>query len=74
MFRIMSLTREFIIQPPPMDSIGVIDGMHDPPHLPAKDQSRFRNKKGVLKSEGFIAPYPEVRYHLHEFRGANRLP
>ncbi|KAG6779406.1 hypothetical protein POTOM_015786 [Populus tomentosa] len=31
-----------------LDSIGVIDGMHVPPHLPAKDQSRFRNKKGVL--------------------------
>ncbi|CAI0401888.1 unnamed protein product [Linum tenue] len=24
--------------------------------------------------EGFIAPYPGVRYHLHEFRGANKLP
>lgn len=24
--------------------------------------------------EGFIAPYEGVRYHLHEFRGANQLP
>lgn len=24
--------------------------------------------------EGFIAPYLGVRYHLHEFRGANLLP
>ncbi|KAG6777715.1 hypothetical protein POTOM_017544 [Populus tomentosa] len=106
------------------NSIGVIDGMHVPAHLAAKDQSRFRNKKGVLSQnilafctfdlqflfiypggegsvadsrlsravlddpdqnfrsipegysnlEGFIAPYPEVRYRLHEFRGANRLP
>ncbi|XP_010999732.1 PREDICTED: uncharacterized protein LOC105107491 [Populus euphratica] len=114
------------------DCIGVIDAMHVPAHLSAKDQSRFRNKKGVLSQnvlaactfdlqfifiypgwegsaadsrvlravlddpdqnfpiipegkyyivdtgysnlEGFIAPYPGVRYHLHEFRGANQLP
>lgn len=30
------------------DCIGVIDGMHIPAHVPAKDQSRFRNRKGVL--------------------------
>lgn len=24
--------------------------------------------------EGFIAPYPGVRYHLHEYRGASQLP
>ncbi|CAN1243447.1 hypothetical protein LINPERPRIM_LOCUS5689 [Linum perenne] len=24
--------------------------------------------------EGFIAPYPGVRSHLHQFRGANQLP
>lgn len=24
--------------------------------------------------EGFIAPYLGVRYHLHEYRGANKLP
>ncbi|KAL3528184.1 hypothetical protein ACH5RR_012840 [Cinchona calisaya] len=30
------------------DCIGVIDAMHIPAHVPAKDQSRFRNKKGVL--------------------------
>ena len=36
------------------DSIGVIDGMHVPAHQPAKDQSRFRNKKGVL-SQNILA-------------------
>ncbi|WCJ30585.1 hypothetical protein M5689_012134 [Euphorbia peplus] len=144
---IKSLSRE-LLQPPPTttppeilsnrfypyfkDCIGVIDGMHIPAHVPAKDQSRFRNKKGVLSQnvlaactfdlqfifiypgwegsaadsrvlravlddpdqnfpqipegkyylvdtgysnmEGFIAPYLGVRYHLHEFRGANQLP
>ncbi|WJX71683.1 hypothetical protein P8452_55653 [Trifolium repens] len=30
------------------DCIGVIDGMHIPAHVPAKDQSRFRNKKGSV--------------------------
>ncbi|KAJ8555789.1 hypothetical protein K7X08_013285 [Anisodus acutangulus] len=30
------------------DCIGVIDGMRIPAHVPAKDQSRFRNKKGIL--------------------------
>jgi len=30
--------------------------------------------KVLSNLQGFIAPYPEVRYHLHEFRGANRLP
>ncbi|XP_010999729.1 PREDICTED: uncharacterized protein LOC105107488 [Populus euphratica] len=143
---IKSLSREFL-QPPLLqkfcpfsqqfypyfkDCIGVIDAMHVPAHLSAKDQSRFRNKKGVLSQnvlaactfdlqfifiypgwegsaadsrvlravlddpdqnfpiipegkyyivdtgysnlEGFIAPYPGVRYHLHEFRGANQLP
>ena len=24
--------------------------------------------------EGFIAPYPGVRYKIHEYRGANQLP
>ncbi|KAL0354215.1 UNVERIFIED_CONTAM: hypothetical protein Sangu_1002800 [Sesamum angustifolium] len=95
------------------DCIGVIDGMHIPAHVPAKDQSRFRNRKGVLSQNvlvactfdlqfifvypgwegsvadsrkyylvdlgydnmnGFIAPYEGVRYHLHEYRGANLLP
>ncbi|XP_024454896.1 uncharacterized protein LOC18110342 isoform X1 [Populus trichocarpa] len=37
-----------------LDSIGVIDGMHVPAHQPAKDQSRFRNKKGVL-SQNILA-------------------
>ncbi|MCL7045655.1 hypothetical protein MKW94_030959, partial [Papaver nudicaule] len=30
------------------DCIGVIDGMHIPAHVIAKDQPRFRNRKGVL--------------------------
>ncbi|KAK8558367.1 hypothetical protein V6N13_038840 [Hibiscus sabdariffa] len=86
------------------DCVGVIDGMHIPAHVPAKDQSRFRNSKGwegsaadsrVLRAvlddpdqnfppisegkyylvdtcysnmEGFLAPYPGIRYHLHEYR------
>ncbi|KAG6386419.1 hypothetical protein SASPL_155319 [Salvia splendens] len=114
------------------DCIGVIDGMHIPAHVPAKDQSRFRNRRGVLSQnvliactfdlqfifvypgwegsaadsrvlravlsdpdqnfpkvpegkyylvdmgydnmDGFMAPYEGVRYHLHEYRGANLLP
>ncbi|KAI8031058.1 putative nuclease HARBI1 [Camellia lanceoleosa] len=145
---IKSLSREFLQPPPVstppeilgsdrfnpyfQDCIGVIDGMHLPAHVPAKDQSRFRNKKGVLSQnvlaactfdlqfifiypgwegsvadsrvlravlhnpdqnfpqipegkyylvdsgylnmEGFIAPFQGVRYHLHEYRGANLLP
>ncbi|XVE83458.1 hypothetical protein DITRI_Ditri16bG0089600 [Diplodiscus trichospermus] len=145
---IKSLSREFLQPPnictPPeilnsnrfspyfKDCIGVIDGMHIPAHVPAKDQSRFRNRKGVLSQnvlaactfdlqfifvypgwegsaadsrvlravlddpdqnfphisegkyylvdtgysnmEGFLAPYPGVRHHLHEYRGANQLP
>ncbi|XVF16905.1 hypothetical protein REPUB_Repub10bG0071300 [Reevesia pubescens] len=145
---IKSLSREFLQPPnistPPeilnsnrfypyfKDCVGVIDGMHIPAHVPAKDQSRFRNRKGVLSQnvlaactfdlqfifvypgwegsaadsrvlravlgdpdqnfprnpegkyylvdtcysnlEGFLAPYPGVRYHLHEYRGANQLP
>ncbi|KAK6144993.1 hypothetical protein DH2020_021813 [Rehmannia glutinosa] len=109
-----------------------LDSMHIPAHVPAKDQSRFRNRKGVLSQnvlvactfdlrfifvypgwegsaadsrvlravlsdpdqkfpqlhqgkyyivdqgydnmDGFIAPYEGVRYHLHEYRGANLLP
>ncbi|XP_071915638.1 uncharacterized protein [Coffea arabica] len=61
---IKSLSREFLEPPPLTtppeilrsnrfypyfkDCIGVIDAMHIPAHVPAKDQSRFRNKKGVL--------------------------
>ncbi|KAH6813320.1 hypothetical protein C2S51_022338 [Perilla frutescens var. frutescens] len=114
------------------DCIGVIDGMHIPAHVPAKDQSRFRNRRGVLSQnvlvactfdlqfifvypgwegsvadsrvlravlsdpdqnfpqvpegkyylvdlgydnmDGFMAPYEGVRYHLHEYKGANLLP
>ena len=37
------------------DCIGVIDGMHLPAHVPAKDQSRFRNKKGVLSQNVLAA-------------------
>ncbi|KAK3018390.1 hypothetical protein RJ639_003845, partial [Escallonia herrerae] len=29
---------------------------------------------GYSNTEGFIAPYPGVRCHLHEYRGANLLP
>lgn len=145
---IKSLSREFLQSPPLttppeilcshrfypyfQDCIGVIDGMHIPAHVPAKEQSQFRNKKGLLSqnvlaactfdlqfifiypgwegsvadsrvlravlddpdqnfphipegkyylvdmdytnTEGFIAPYVGLRYHLHEYRGANKLP
>ncbi|XP_052301056.1 uncharacterized protein LOC102614193 isoform X3 [Citrus sinensis] len=116
---IKSLSREFLQPPPQTtppeilcshrfypyfkDCIGVIDGMHIPAHVPAKEQSQFRNKKDsrVLRAvlddpdqnfphipegnyylvdmdytntEGFIAPYVGIRYHLHEYRGANKLP
>ncbi|KAL1319140.1 protein ALP1-like isoform X1 [Arachis hypogaea] len=37
------------------DCIGVIDGMSIPAHVPAKDQSRFRNKKGVLSQNVLAA-------------------
>lgn len=143
-----SLSREFLQLPPvstPLqilesnrfypyfeDCIGVIDGMRIPAHVPAKDQSRFRNRKGILtqnvlaactldlqfifvypgwegsatdsrvlravlddpdqnfppipegkyylvdtgyvNTDGFIAPFPGIRYHLPEYRGANLLP
>ncbi|XP_009761014.1 uncharacterized protein LOC107801074 [Nicotiana tabacum] len=145
---IKSLSREFLQLPPvstPLqilesnrfypyfeDCIGVIDSMRIPAHVPAKDQSRFRNKKGILTQnvlaactfdlqfifvypgwegsasdsrvlravlddpdqnfppipegkyylvdtgyvnmDGFIAPFPGIRCHLHEYRGANLLP
>ncbi|VVA37615.1 PREDICTED: putative nuclease HARBI1 [Prunus dulcis] len=116
---VKSLSREFLQTPTPttppkilgnirfypyfQDCVGVIGGMHIPAHVPAKDQSRFRNKKGsrVLKAvlddphqnfpcipegkyylvdsgyanmKGFIAPFQGVRYHVHEYRGANQLP
>ncbi|XP_060212374.1 uncharacterized protein LOC132639994 [Lycium barbarum] len=145
---VKSLSREFLQLPPvstPLqilesnrfypyfeDCIGVIDGMRIPAHVPAKDQSRFRNKKGILTQnvlaactfdlqfifvypgwegsatdsrvlravlddpdqnfppipegkyylvdtgyvnmDGFIAPFPGIRYHLPEYRGANLLP
>ncbi|XP_009594417.1 uncharacterized protein [Nicotiana tomentosiformis] len=145
---VKSLSREFLQLPPvsiPLqilesnrfypyfeDCIGVIDSMRIPAHVPAKDQSRFRNKKGILTQnvlaactfdlqfifvypgwegsasdsrvlravlddpdqnfppisegkyylvdtgyvnmDGFIAPFPGIRCHLHEYRGANLLP
>lgn len=145
---VKSLSREFLQTPTPttppkilgnirfypyfQDCVGVIGGMHIPAHVPAKDQSRFRNKKGVLSQnvlaactfdlqfifiypgwegsaagsrvlkavlddphqnfpcipegkyylvdsgyanmKGFIAPFQGVRYHVHEYRGANQLP
>lgn len=33
----------------------MIDGMHVPAHVPAKDQSRFRNKKGILSQNVLAA-------------------
>ncbi|KAK2989299.1 hypothetical protein RJ640_026682 [Escallonia rubra] len=39
----------------PQDCIGVIDGMHIPAHVPAKDQSRFRNRKGDLSQNVLAA-------------------
>lgn len=145
---VKSLSREFLQLPPvstPLqilesnrfypyfeDCIGVIDGVRIPAHVPAKDQSRFRNRKGILTQnvlaactfdlqfifvypgwegsatdsrvlravlddpdqnfppipegkyylvdtgyvnmDGFIAPFPGIRYHLPEYRGANLLP
>lgn len=68
---IKSLSREFLQAPPvntPLhilgskrlfpyfkDCIGVIDGMHIPANVPAKDQSRFRNKKGSLSQNVLAA-------------------
>lgn len=37
------------------DCIGVIDCMHLPAHVPPKDHSRFRNKKGVLSQNVLAA-------------------
>lgn len=145
---VKSLSREFLQLPPvstPLqilesnrfypyfeDCIGVIDGMRIPAHVPAKDQSRFRNRKGILTQnvlaactfdlqfifvypgwegsatdsrvlravlddpdqnfppipegkyylvdtgyvnmDGFVAPFPGIRYHLPEYQGANLLP
>lgn len=68
---IKSLSREFLQPPPVStppeilasnrfypyfkDCIGVIDGMHIPAHVPAKDQSRFRNWKGDLSQNVLAA-------------------
>lgn len=68
---IKSLSREFLQPPPLLtpaeitvnqrfypyfqDCIGVIDGMHIPSHVPAKDQSRFRNRRGVLSQNVLAA-------------------
>ncbi|KAI4310844.1 hypothetical protein MLD38_035792 [Melastoma candidum] len=114
------------------DCIGAIGSMHIPAHVPTKDQSRFRDKKGHLmqnilaactfdmqfifvspgwegsaddsrvlravltdpgqnfppipdgkyylvnmgysNTDQFVAPYVGTRYHVREFKGANRLP
>ncbi|KAA8522645.1 hypothetical protein F0562_012992 [Nyssa sinensis] len=68
---IKSLSREFLQPPPLStppeilrsnrfypyfkDCTGVVDGMHIPAHVPAKDQSRFRNKNGVLSQNVLAA-------------------
>ncbi|XP_031107210.1 uncharacterized protein LOC116011916 isoform X2 [Ipomoea triloba] len=68
---IKSLAREFLQPPPLTtppeilksnrlypyfkDCIGVIDGLHIPAHVPAKDQARFRNKKGYLSQNVLAA-------------------
>ncbi|BBN70465.1 transposable element gene [Prunus dulcis] len=68
---VKSLSREFLQTPTPttppkilgnirfypyfQDCVGVIGGMHIPAHVPAKDQSRFRNKKGVLSQNVLAA-------------------
>ncbi|KAI3965225.1 hypothetical protein MKW92_044751, partial [Papaver armeniacum] len=36
------------------DCIGVIDGMHIPAHVIAKDQPRFRNRRGVLTQNAAV--------------------
>lgn len=51
MHHTMSLT----MFPSSQDCIGVIDGMHIPAHVPAKDQSRFRNRKGILSQNVLAA-------------------
>ncbi|CAA0823514.1 Unknown protein [Striga hermonthica] len=68
---VKSLSREFLRPPsletPPEilrsnrfhpyfeDCIGAIDGMHIPAYVPAKDQARFRNRKGVLSQNVLAA-------------------
>ncbi|XP_057984439.1 uncharacterized protein LOC110668288 isoform X5 [Hevea brasiliensis] len=42
------------------------------PHIP--EGKYYLVDTGYSNMEGFIAPYLGVRYHLHEFRGANQLP
>ncbi|ONH94136.1 hypothetical protein PRUPE_7G000100 [Prunus persica] len=91
---VKSLSREFLQTPTPttppnilgnirfypyfQDCVGVIGGMHIPAHVPAKDQSRFRNKKGsrVLKAvlddphQNFPC-IPEGKYYLVDSGYAN---
>lgn len=68
---IKSLSREFLQPPPLStppevlesnrfypyfkDCIGVMDGMHVLAHVPAKDQTRFRNRKGELSQNVLAA-------------------
>ena len=51
MHHIMSLSLFLSSQ----DCVGVIDGMQIPAHVPAKDQSRFRNRKGILSQNVLAA-------------------
>lgn len=45
----------FTLFPSTQDCLGVIDGMHIPAHVPAKEQSQFRNKKGLLSQNVLAA-------------------
>ncbi|XP_040365610.1 uncharacterized protein LOC112169087 isoform X6 [Rosa chinensis] len=131
---VKSFSREFLQTPSPSTPPEILGNNRFYPYfqVPAKDQSRFRNKKGVLSQnllaactfdlqfifvypgwegsaagsrvlravlddphqnfphipegkyflvdtgyanmKGFIAPFQGVRYHVHEYRGANQLP
>lgn len=46
------------------DCIGVIDGMHVPAHVLAKDQSRFRNKKGILSQNVLAACTFDLQFNF----------
>ncbi|KAK6145042.1 hypothetical protein DH2020_021862 [Rehmannia glutinosa] len=60
---IKSLSREFL-QPPPLTTpVEILKSNRFYPYL-----------EGYDNMDGFIAPYEGVRYHLHEYRGANLLP
>ncbi|XP_047311257.1 uncharacterized protein LOC124914701 [Impatiens glandulifera] len=75
---VKSLSREFLQSPPQStppeirdnkryypyfkDCIGVIDGMHLPAHVPAKDQSRFRDKKGMISQNVLGASTLDLKF------------